>query len=167
MKNWKYGWFFSKKTKQTYSVIREFRLLFITLNLLICTNLYLLDFKKRYSETRNWHCHRRVILPMEKLWWPRRRRRQPYHQEVAALPHCKSFMMFTMVTSDRQIWYVKIIIFKHFFGKDGKCPQNYNASILVRYLTNITTGHSVRFLGFLSKKFFSFKKQLIYHQNHY
>ena len=67
---------------------------------------YILDFKKRYSETRNWHCHRRVILPMEKLWWPRRRR-QPYHQEVAALPHCKSFMMFTMVTNDRQLWYVK------------------------------------------------------------
>ena len=63
-----------------------------------------------------------------------------------------------MVTSDRQIWYVKIIIFKHFFGKDGKCPQNYNASILVRYLTNITTGHSVRFLGFLSKIFFFIQK---------
>ena len=116
----------------------------VSLNLLTFTNLCLLDFKKRYSETRNWHWHRRVILPMEKLWWPRRR--QPCHQEVAALPHCKSFMMFTMVTSDRQIWYVKIIIFKHFFGKDGKCPQNYNASILlVRYLTNITTGPG--FLG--------------------
>ena len=27
--------------------------------------------------------------------------------------------------------------------------------------------HSVRFWGFLSKKYFSFKRQLIYHQNHY
>ena len=27
--------------------------------------------------------------------------------------------------------------------------------------------HSVRFWGFLSKNYFSFEKQLIYHQNHY
>ena len=36
-----------------------------------------------------------------------------------------------------------------------------------RSVNPISTSHSVRFGGFLSKNYFSFKKQLIYHQNHY
>ena len=38
---------------------------------------------------------------------------------------------------------------------------------LVKIRGMLATNHSVRFWGFLSKNYFSFKKQLIYHQNHY
>jgi hypothetical protein len=43
-------------------------------------------------------------------------------------------------------------------------PQAAAAEVRNRHAA---TTHSVRFWGFLSKNYFSFKKQLIYHQNHY